>query len=167
MSLFNQAHRVFLQALIKNKVDFLLIGGYAAIIHGANRTTSDIDLLIKPDLENGKKVLKAFVDTGLDAGELMPEDFQQELFLSFGFEPDAVDIMTFTKGITFDEAFANAVNVDFDGLIFKMIDIRDLIKNKLSLERTGNKSFLNKYDAAELQRILTERENNNNVNPYS
>ncbi|MBC7388951.1 MAG: hypothetical protein H7329_07070 [Opitutaceae bacterium] len=165
MSLFNPAHKTFLLALIKNNVVFLLIGGYAVILHGADRTTSDIDLLIRPSKENGTKVIKTFIDNGLDPGDLIPEEFEQELFLSFGFEPKAIDITTFTKGITFEEAFLNSSNIDFDGVVLKIIDIRDLIKNKLSLRRTGNKALLDKYDAAELQRILNERENNNNANP--
>ncbi len=163
MSLFNPIHKSFLQALIYNNIEFILIGGYAVILHGADRTTSDIDLLIRPTKDNGKKLIQTFINYGLDPGDLRPEDFEQELFLSFGFEPDAIDIMTFTKGITFEEAFLNSSNIDFDGINLKIIDIRDLIKNKLSLERTGNKALLDKYDAAELQRILTERENNNNA----
>ncbi len=158
MSIFSAAHLKFLSILIQHRVDFILLGGYAAILHGANRTTSDIDLLIKPSKENGQKVIDSFVAHNLEADDLHPEDFEKELFLSFGFEPDAVDIMTFTKGITFDEVFANAKEINIEGHFLKMIDIRDLIRNKEHLHRTGNKALLDQYDIQELKRILIEHE---------
>ena len=39
----------------------------------------------------------------------------------------------------------------------KLIDIRDLILNKESLNRDGKKALLDKYDAEELKEILKRR----------
>ena len=44
--------------------------------------------------------------------------------------------------------------IDFSGLKIPIIDIRDLIKNKESLERPGEKSHLDKYDVEVLKKIL-------------
>lgn len=134
-----------------------LIGGYAVILHDGDRTTSDIDLLIKPTKENGQKVLNAFKEGNFDTGIIELEEFETELFLSFGFEPEAIDIMTFTKGISYDEADNNASLIDIDGFRIKIIDIRDLIKNKESLNRGGSRGLLDKYDAARLKEILQKR----------
>jgi len=57
--------------------------------------------------------------------------------LSFGLEPDAVDILKYTPGIEFSPAYENALEVDFSGVKLKIIDIRDLIKNKENLKREG------------------------------
>jgi hypothetical protein len=157
MSIFNEVHKRFLSLLIKNEVEFLLLGGYAVILHGGNRTTSDIDLLIKPTKENGEKVLKTFAESGLEIEDISPEDFETEMFLSFGFEPEAVDLMTFTKGITFDQAYSNAAFITIDSQTFKLIDIRDLIKNKESLNREGKKALLDKYDTEELKEIIKNK----------
>ena len=154
MSIFSAPHVKFLSVLIKNKVEFVLLGGYAVILHGGNRTTSDIDLLIKPSKENGLKLINAFIEHGLEVEDLKPEDFEKELFLSFGFEPEAVDIMTFTKGITFDEVYANAKEIMVDSQPIKLIDIRDLIKNKESLHRDGSKGLLDQYDVMELKKLF-------------
>lgn len=162
MSILNEAHQTFLRLIIKHEVDFVLIGGYAVILHGGDRTTSDIDLLIKPTKENGQKILNAFKEGNFDMGTIELEEFETELFLSFGFEPEAIDIMTFTKGITYDEVDKNASLIEIDGCRIKMIDIRDLIKNKESLDRKGSKGLLDNYDAERLREILQLRNNPKN-----
>ncbi len=159
MSILNEAHQKFLKLIIKHKVEFVLIGGYAVILHGGDRTTSDIDLLVKPTKENGQNLLNAFKEGNFDAADIELNEFETELFLSFGFEPEAIDIMTFTKGINYEEVDVNANLINIDGFIIKMIDIRDLIKNKESLNRSGSKGLLDSYDAARLKEILQNRKN--------
>jgi hypothetical protein len=41
------------------KVKYLVVGGYAVSFHAQPRATRDIDLLIKPDADNGKAVYAA------------------------------------------------------------------------------------------------------------
>jgi len=43
---------VFLSVLIKYDVEFMLIGGYAVILNGYERTTTDMDIWLNPDNEN-------------------------------------------------------------------------------------------------------------------
>jgi len=50
--------------------------------------------------------------------------------------------------------------VDFSGLKIRIIDIRDLIKNKEQLQRKGEKSLLDKYYAEVLKKILKRKEEN-------
>ena len=159
MSLLNDAHQFFLTLIIKHRVDFVLIGGYAVILHGGDRTTSDIDLLIEPTKENGQKLLNAFKEGNFEAGNIELYEFENPLFLSFGFEPEAIDIMTFTKGITYNEASKNATLINIDGHQIKLVDVRDLIKIKESLQREGSKGLLDKYDAERLKEIINQKNN--------
>ncbi len=46
----------------RNKVDYILVGGYAVIYHGYNRTTGDLDLWVNPTSRNYRKMLQAFVE---------------------------------------------------------------------------------------------------------
>jgi hypothetical protein len=50
-------HKAILLQLLKYKVDFMLIGGYAVIYHGYGRTTGDMDIWLKPDNENRDKLI--------------------------------------------------------------------------------------------------------------
>jgi hypothetical protein len=79
-----------------------------------------------------------------------PKEFETELILSFGFPPDAVDILN-TPGIEFNSAFGNVQKIDFSGLKIPVIDIKDLIKNKERLQRPGEKSLLDKISVSQLQ----------------
>lgn len=46
-NIFNIDFYEFLELLEKYKVDFLLVGGYAVVLHGFVRSTGDIDLWIE------------------------------------------------------------------------------------------------------------------------
>ena len=157
MSLYSKEHLRFLKSLIKHKVKFLLIGGHAAIYYGVNRNTGDLDVLIEPSIENGEKLIKALKDIKLEIPEIEPEEFERNLVLTFGLEPDAVDVLNYTPGLEFKTTYDNSIEVDFSGLKLQMIDIRDLIRNKESLNRPNEKSYLDKYDAEVLRKILQKR----------
>lgn len=154
LSLQSKEHLEFLEALQKFEVKFIIIGGHAAIYYGVNRNTGDLDILIEPSKSNGGKLIKALSSLKLEIPDINLEEFESELVLSFGLEPDAVDIINYTPGITFEQTYANSVDIDFDGLKVKIIDIRDLLKNKEALTRKGEKAYLDKYDVEVLRRII-------------
>jgi len=63
--LLNQDFKEFLQSLKKNKVKYLIVGGYAVAFHGHPRYTKNIDIWLSPDKENIAKLLKALDDFGV------------------------------------------------------------------------------------------------------
>ncbi len=154
MNIYSEDHIRLLKTLSQNSVKFLLIGGHAAIYYGVMRNTGDLDLLVEPTMDNGIRLLSTLSGLGLEIPEMDPSEFERDLVLSFGLEPDAVDILNYTPGIEFSSAYSNARIVKFHGAEIRIIDIRDLIKNKESLQRGGEKSLLDKYDLEVLKRIL-------------
>ena len=54
-----------IEQLTKNKINYLVVGGYAVNFHGYSRNTVDIDLVIKFTLKNLKKIEKILNDFGL------------------------------------------------------------------------------------------------------
>lgn len=154
MAFFSNVHERLLRKFILHDVDFLLIGGHAAVFYGVRRTTADIDILVRPTIENGKKILRAFADLRLVVDDIKAEDFAAEQVFTFGMEPDAVDILNFSKGVPLEEIFANAASAKIDDLVLRIIDIKDLLKNKESLNRSGEKSFIDQQDIFALRRIL-------------
>lgn len=154
MSLYSGDHIKLLKCFLDSHVKFMLVGGHAAIYYGVNRNTGDLDILIEPTQENGLRLLTALKTMGLETPEIDPREFEGNLVLSFGLEPDAVDILNNTPGIEFSSAFQNANIMSFSGLNVPIIDIKDLIRNKELLQRPGEKSLLDKYDAEVLKKIL-------------
>ena len=55
---------VLLQALYRHRVTFVLIGGYAAQLHGARRPTVDLDVTPERTLENLGRLAAALQDIG-------------------------------------------------------------------------------------------------------
>jgi hypothetical protein len=143
VSPYSKVHISFLRAIVNEKVKFLIIGGHAAIYHGVNRNTGDLDILVEPTKQNGAAI--------------EPEEFEKPLFLAIGFEPDAVDILTSTAGLDFENVFTNAIDFSYEGVSIKILAINDLIKNKSSLNREGEKALLDKYDAEVLKKILKNK----------
>jgi len=158
VSLYSEDHIRLLKSLLKYDVKFIIIGGHAAIYYGVNRNTGDLDILIEATAENGNRLLKALKAIGLEVPDISPKEFEEKLVLSFGLEPDAVDILNYTPGIEFTLAYENAKETDFSGVKTKIIDIRDLIKNKEHLKREGEKSLLDRYDVEVLKKVLKRTE---------
>ena len=96
MSFYDKVHVKFLDALIKNNVKFLIIGGHAAIYYGVNRNTGDLDVLIEPTKANGALLLKALDSIQLIVPEIELDEFERPMVLAFGFEPEGVDVLNFT-----------------------------------------------------------------------
>lgn len=157
MSFLGKVHERMLRKFLYHQVEFVLVGGHAAVFYGVRRITSDIDILVRPTTKNGLKILAAFKDLRLDSSDLEAEDFEGEHIFTFGVEPDAVDILTFSKGVSVETVFENAQSKRIDDLSIKIIDIHDLIKNKTSLNRTGEKKLTDLQDVLALTRILKSR----------
>ena len=53
-NIFDSDFRDFIQSLNDHNVDYLLVGGYAVILHGYRRTTGDLDIWVNRTKENYK-----------------------------------------------------------------------------------------------------------------
>ena len=107
-NIFNDDFRDFIRALNNHKVDYLLVGGYAVILHGYRRSTGDMDVWVKNDKQNYQKLSKAFYDFGLPLLDMTEENFlnSQEMdVFSYGRPPVSIEILTAVKGCDFDDAF--------------------------------------------------------------
>lgn len=56
MEILLEEFKKMLMMLNKHKVNFMLIGGYAVIYHGFERSTSDMDIWLEPSNENRRKL---------------------------------------------------------------------------------------------------------------
>jgi hypothetical protein len=66
-------------------VQYLVAGGYAVSFHAQPRATKDLDLLVKPDLENARALYRALAAFGSPLQDLEPEDFAEPgSFFSYG-----------------------------------------------------------------------------------
>lgn len=135
----------FILSLNDEHVEYVLVGGYAVIYHGYNRTTGDLDVWINPTVDNYKKLQKAFKRFGMDTFGMVAEKFldtsNYDVF-TFGRPPVCIEILTKVKGLEFHDCFNRSSKQLFDGIPVQMIDIRDLITAKKAANRYKDKDDL-------------------------
>jgi predicted nucleotidyltransferase len=126
-----------LLALFQSKgVEFLVVGGHAVAFHGYPRLTEDLDLFVRPDVDNGSRVVDALVDFGFGSLDLKPSDFEaKDRVIQLGRRPNRVDLITNLYGVTFDDAWSRRVAASLDGVSVWMISRDDLIRNKRATGR--------------------------------
>lgn len=60
-----------------HEVEYLIVGACALAFHGAPRNTGDIDLLVRMDPANAKKIIAALHEFGVASLGRNPDDFLQ------------------------------------------------------------------------------------------
>jgi hypothetical protein len=132
----NPDFREFIELLNSNKVEYLVVGGYAVGFHGHPRYTGDIDFWIAISKENALKVIMVLNEFGFGHLSIQIEDLMNDdLIIQLGYEPNRIDILTSVTGLNFDECFKQRIIANFDEFFVNFIDIRNLRKNKASTGR--------------------------------
>lgn len=129
--MFSQDFKEFIELLIKNRAEYLIVGGYAVGIHGHPRYTGDLDVWLNPTQQNAELILKSVNEFGFSSFELKLEDFTKPgNVIQLGYPPLRIDLLTEIDGVTFKECFDNRKEVTIDGLEVNFIGYEDLLKNK-------------------------------------
>ncbi|MCX6599834.1 MAG: hypothetical protein NTV70_26060 [Acidobacteria bacterium] len=133
----------FLQSLNSNSVDYTLVGAFSVMYHAIPRTTSDIDILVRPTLENGARVVAALRNFGFGSSGLTAEDFVVPgQFLQLGYVPNRIDLLTAISGVTIEEIWAGRVLADLEGIPVWILGKDELIRNKRSVDRLKDRTDL-------------------------
>lgn len=129
--MFSQDFREFIELLIKNKAEYLIVGGYAVGIHGHPRYTGDLDIWLNPTTENAGSILKSVNEFGFSSFNLTIEDFTKPgNVVQLGYPPLRIDLLTEIDGVTFEECFKNKKEVIIENLEVNFIGYNDLLRNK-------------------------------------
>lgn len=129
--MFSQDFKEFIELLIKNKVEYLIVGGYAVGIHGHPRYTGDLDIWLNPTSQNAVRILKSVNEFGFSSFKLSIEDFTKPgNVIQLGYPPLRIDLLTEIDGVSFEECFANRKEVIMEDAKVNFIGYNDLIKNK-------------------------------------
>ena len=114
-----------------NRVEYLVIGGYAVAFHGAPRFTGDLDLLIRPDSASAARALEAVREFGFPSESVAPDYLlEQRKILQLGRVPVQVHIMTSVTGLDWETAWASRVLGSYGGVPVYFIGREALLANK-------------------------------------
>jgi hypothetical protein len=139
----------FIELLNKNKVQYLIIGGFAFSFYAEPRFTKDIDILIGQTKENTKKLINCIKDFGFSDLDLTEKDFlESNQVIQLGVAPLRIDILTSIKGMDFQELWNNRVIGNYGNIEVNFISKKDLIRSK---KKSGRKQDL--ADIEKLEKI--------------
>lgn len=121
----------FLKLLNANRVEYLLIGGYAVGYHGYPRATGDMDIWVAINPENAARIVVALKEFGFAVPELSAELFlRQSQIVRMGFPPVRIELTTSISGVEFQECYAAKIVAELDGVKVNLIDLKHLKINK-------------------------------------
>lgn len=120
-------------ALNEAGAHYVLIGGFAVIVHGSGRTTKDIDLLIDSAPENVARVKAALgILPDNAAAELADDDVEKYQVVRVADEV-VVDLLAGACGVSYADAAPLADRVEIAGASVPVADKRTLIRTKQTI----------------------------------
>lgn len=149
-----------LEILAKHEVDFIVVGGVCAVLHGAPVTTFDIDMVHSRAPENLDRLISALQELdayyrGHEDQRLTPDlshlssPGHQLLVSKFG----PLDLLgTIGSGHGYEDLFEHTVELEAGGLLLRILTLERLIEIK---EETG--SDKDKAVLPVLRRTLEEK----------
>ncbi len=136
-NIFQSDFSDFISALNISATEYIIVGGYAVILHGYYRTTNDLDIWVNKTPENHIKLSKAFAIFAMPLFDMTLENFMSDEYdvFSMGRMPLQIDIITKLKGVEFSDAIKQAEQKELEGLKINFLNLADLIKAKTASGR--------------------------------
>ena len=133
-----------IQALCDADVDFIVIGGLAATLHGSAAMTYDLDIFYARTQDNFRRIAEA-----LKPYHPRPRDFPADLpfvwdeatirngsMLTLKTDAGDIDLLAEVSGLeSFDEVKAKSILVDAFGKQIAILDLPSLIRSKRAAGR--------------------------------
>ncbi|WP_183577867.1 hypothetical protein HDF18_10515 [Mucilaginibacter sp. X5P1] len=143
---------LLVQTFEKRNVAYIIVGGFAVNRYGYNRSTGDLDILLKDTTANRANLISALADMGYGQFDVLMTTpiiaGYCEILMDDGMY---ADLMTEIPGLDkdkFDEYYAMATKDLIDGYSIRFLHYNHLIQNKTATGRTKDK-----LDIEELNRI--------------
>jgi Nucleotidyl transferase of unknown function (DUF2204) len=128
--------REFIELLNSRGVDYLIVGAHSLAFHGRPRYTGDLDILIRPTIDNAARLLAVLNGFGFGHAGFNETDLVEPAqVLQLGRPPNRIDLLTSLSGVTVDEAFADRFAAEIDGLPVFVLSKENLIRNKRAVAR--------------------------------
>ena len=109
---------------------YIVIGGWAVIQHGFERTTSDVDLLVDSSPDNFQKIRTAMLRLPDGAiREVEPDDLDKFIVVRVGDE-FVIDLMKRSCGIEYNEASRSVEKVQINNVVIPFADAHLLLRTK-------------------------------------
>jgi len=130
-ALMNQDFSELLRVFNDHSVDYLVVGAHALAAHGHVRATKDLDVWIRPEIENARRILTALKSYGAPLQDLTERDLATPgTVFQVGIPPLRIDILTKIDGVEFAAAWPDRWQARFGNESATVISLKHLIANK-------------------------------------
>ncbi|MCK5057986.1 MAG: nucleotidyl transferase AbiEii/AbiGii toxin family protein [Candidatus Aminicenantes bacterium] len=154
----NNQLKIFLRvldALDKQKVQYILVGGVAVILHGIERLTRDIDIFVKMDDKNIEQLRKALLSIFEDESikEITLEELQEFAVIRYGTPDDFyIDIMARIGEVAVYE------DLEYETIHYEGTKIKIATPETLYNLKKDSMRYKDKFDAAYLKDFIDIRQ---------
>lgn len=128
----------FIEALNNQEVEYIIVGGYAVILHGYPRTTGDLDVWVDKTEANYDRLVNAFAEFKMPLFDMTAENFLQnpkmDVF-AFGRSPVSIEILNAVKGLQFENAYQNSISRTMSEVDVRLLSREDLLTAKRAANR--------------------------------
>lgn len=126
----------FCALLRDHHVEFVIVGAHALALHGAPRFTGDLDILIRPTVENAERLLNALQAFGFPTSPLTTERIiVPRTIIEMGVAPVQIHVMSAISGVTWDEVWDGREDAALGSGTVGFIGRTEFIKNKRAAGR--------------------------------
>lgn len=149
----NPDFRDLLQCLNDAKTRFLIVGGYALILHTEPRFTKDLDVWVEPTAANAARTWRALSLFGAPLVGVSMSDFATPgTYYLVGVPPNRVDIITAIDGVEFAAAWKRRAKSGYAGQEVGFLSLADLIRNKRAVGRPQDLIDVRKLESVQRSR---------------
>lgn len=121
----------FFASLNEHHVEFVVVGAYALAVHGRPRYTGDLDVLVRPTLDNASRLLSALAAFGFPTPQLTAEGIVDPArMLQLGVEPVQIHVMSAISGVDWDAVWSGRLLVRCGSRDIPFIGRREFVSNK-------------------------------------
>lgn len=139
----------FLQLLDSERIEYLLVGGYAVSYHGYPRPTGDLDIWVAVHPATATKLVHAIGKFGFGNAGVTAEMFMTPgHIVRMGVPPVRIEVMTGITGVEFAHCYARRIQAELDGTPVNIISREDLLANKLAAGRSKDLNDLDHLRSA-------------------
>lgn len=125
-----------LSLLVRHRVRYLVVGGWAVIHYAEPRFTKDLDIFVDADEVNCRRLKQALEVFAGPLPDLSVDDLADpHRVIMMGRPPTRVDLLKSIDGVRFETAWKNRVRVKFGSVPVNLISRKDLIRNKRASAR--------------------------------
>jgi hypothetical protein len=126
----------FAELLNSNRVEYLVVGGYALAAYGHPRYTGDLDFWVGTQPANADKVLAALQQFGFGGMDISKQDLiKPNSVIQLGYPPRRIDLLTSIDGVDFAQCYQRRLVIGVDGLDLSFIALEDFKTNKRATGR--------------------------------